>query len=435
VRGIRIVSPGMLKRALACFVALMVAAPAANAAFPGANGKIAFEQHSSTAAERGIWVMNADGTNRVPLTTSTAGADLSPAWSADGKQIAFVRDRAIWVMNADGTGQRQVVPATPETQCAFPPCNMLGNPAWSPDASKLAFDDYRQVDVDPVYSPEFFDLYTVNVDGTGEALLVRQGKSPRWSPDGTKIGFTFFRYGDTDLEWITPDGNSARRVSTTLYDSFRDWSPDGSRMAATSELTFPYTIHPDGTGKADLHNVIPEAWSPDGTKFAWGTGDIYTANVDGTGRTNLTNNAPNSVSDTNPDWQPIPNRPPDCSSVTASRPVLTTANRKLVAIALDGATDPDGDPVSLSVDGVTQDEPVVSSGDHTAPDAIDAGEGELRVRAERNPHGDGRVYQIAFTASDGHGGSCSGTAVVSVPRKKRKPAVDSAPPSYDSLVH
>jgi hypothetical protein len=84
---------------------------------------------------------------------------------------------------------------------------------------------------------------------------------------------------------------------------------------------------------------------------------------------------------------------------------------------------------------VTQDEPVVGSGDNTSPDAVDQGGGQLRVRAERNPHGDGRVYRIAFKASDGRGGSCSGTATVSVPRKKRKAAVDSAPPSYDSLVH
>jgi hypothetical protein len=130
----------------------------------------------------------------------------------------------------------------------------------------------------------------------------------------------------------------------------------------------------------------------------------------------------------------VPNRPPDCASVAPSRPVLTTVNRRLVAITLDGATDPDGDAVTLSVDGVTQDEPVVGSGDHTSPDAVDEGEGELRVRAERNPRGDGRVYRIAFTASDRHGGSCSGTATVSVPRKRHKPAVDSAPPSYDSFT-
>jgi hypothetical protein len=56
------------------------------------------------------------------------------------------------------------------------------------------------------------------------------------------------------------------------------------------------------------------------------------------------------------------------------------------------------------------------------------------VRAERNPHGDGSVYRIAFTTSDGRGGSCSGIATVSVLRKKRKPAIGSVPPSYDSLA-
>jgi hypothetical protein len=127
------------------------------------------------------------------------------------------------------------------------------------------------------------------------------------------------------------------------------------------------------------------------------------------------------------------NEPPDCSGVTASRTVLTTVNRRLVPIALDGVTDVDGDPTTIAIDGVTQDEPVTGRGDPTSPDAIDEGDGELRVRAERNPHGDGRVYRIAFTATDGHGGSCSGTATVSVPRKRHKPAVDSAPPSYDSF--
>jgi hypothetical protein len=128
------------------------------------------------------------------------------------------------------------------------------------------------------------------------------------------------------------------------------------------------------------------------------------------------------------------NEPPDCGNVSVSRPVLTTVNRRFVAVTLDGANDVDGDPVTLSVDGVTQDEPVEGSGNTTSPDAIDDGDGQLRIRAERDPHGDGRVYRIAFTVTDAHGGSCSETATVSVPRKKRKPAVDSAPPSYDSLA-
>ena len=54
---------------------------------------------------------------------------------------------------------------------------------------------------------------------------------------------------------------------------------------------------------------------------------------------------------------------------------------------------------------------------------------QFNLRAERTPQADGRVYRIAFSASDGRGGTCSGTATVSVPRHTHEPAVDSAPPN------
>ena len=57
----------------------------------------------------------------------------------------------------------------------------------------------------------------------------------------------------------------------------------------------------------------------------------------------------------------------------------------------------------------------------------------MELRSERNPQGNGRVYRIAFTVSDGTD-TCSGTARVNVPRKKDEPAVDSAPPSFDSFT-
>jgi hypothetical protein len=142
------------------------------------------------------------------------------------------------------------------------------------------------------------------------------------------------------------------------------------------------------------------------------------------------NASPFQSGGTSPDWAPIPNRPPDCSHVTASPGTLWPPNHKLVSASLAGATDPDGDQVTLTITGVTQDEPT-----GRAPDAaLGPASNQVKLRAKRSSHGDGRVYRIAFSASDGKGGDCTGTATVGVPRKKNYPAVDSAPPSYDSLV-
>ena len=95
------------------------------------------------------------------------------------------------------------------------------------------------------------------------------------------------------------------------------------------------------------------------------------------------------------------------------------------------------EPVTLTITGVTQDEPVDATGDGaTAPDA-EAGTtpNEVQLRAERKGDGDGRVYRIAFTLSDGKGGTCSGFVTVGVPHDQGNglAPVDSAPPSYDSF--
>jgi hypothetical protein len=88
---------------------------------------------------------------------------------------------------------------------------------------------------------------------------------------------------------------------------------------------------------------------------------------------------------------------------------------------------------------VSQDEPLTGGEDKTSPDAFIGGASqtapnEAYVRAERRNSGDGRVYRISFSGTDGNGGSCSGTVKVSVPRKSGVPAIDSAPPAYDSLA-
>jgi hypothetical protein len=187
----------------------------------------------------------------------------------------------------------------------------------------------------------------------------------------------------------------------------------------------------------DFFNATEPAWSPSGASIAFiyvlvssGT-EIFTIKPDGSELTRVTTD---DIRDASPDWQPIPNRPPDCTAVTATPDVHLQPHRRFVTVRLAGATDADGDPVVITIDHVEQDEPVRAKSDHTAPDARRAGAPDaVQLRAERDPKGDGRVYRIHFTAEDGRGSSCSGTVAVSVPRHKHKPAVDSAPPSFDSF--
>jgi hypothetical protein len=130
------------------------------------------------------------------------------------------------------------------------------------------------------------------------------------------------------------------------------------------------------------------------------------------------------------------NQSPDCSAVRTTPSELGQMRDQLALITLAGATDPDGDALSYHIVGVSQDEYVTGLGDDTSPDAAltaaGADSNQVLLRSEANPRFNGRVYRIAYTVSDGQGGSCSGTAgpsgtttaKVSVPRKKGTSAVD-----------
>src|SRR5947208_600909 len=89
--------------------------------------------------------------------------------------------------------------------------------------------------------------------------------------------------------------------------------------------------------------------------------------------------------------------------------------------------------LSVTVTGVNQDEPLNGLGDgDTSPDARAGSQSnDVLLRAERSGGGNGRVYRIAFRASDGKGGTCEGAATVAVPHDQGKPAVNSAPPSCE----
>src|SRR5262249_34542326 len=106
------------------------------------------------------------------------------------------------------------------------------------------------------------------------------------------------------------------------------------------------------------------------------------------------------------------NQAPVCTLAQASPAVLWPPNHKLVAVTVVGVTDAANHPVTLTVTGVTQDEPTHGLGDgDTSPDAALQG-GKLLLRAERAGGGAGRLYQVSFTASDSLGGQCTGVVTV-----------------------
>lgn len=122
---------------------------------------------------------------------------------------------------------------------------------------------------------------------------------------------------------------------------------------------------------------------------------------------------------------------PVCNAATAQPAVvLWSPQHKMQAIAVSGVTDPDGDPVSIAVTAIRQDEPVNEKGDgNTTPDATIQ---PLSIRAERSGKGDGRVYRIEFTATDNHDLSCAGSVTVCVPHDQSGGACTDGGPLYDS---
>ncbi|HSJ57873.1 MAG TPA: hypothetical protein VLC95_11870 [Anaerolineae bacterium] len=240
---------------------------------------------------------------------------MDPVWSPDGTEVAFTRwdgARGVWVVNADGTNARRVFD-----------WNEARWPSWSPDGGEIVFARQhggRMEAVEECFWGFCFTLpaapeWHLGIVSTGDGSFREPATSPfsrapAWSPDGSR-----FVYSDEDgLHVQSVDGATSYAITDDSRDTSPAWSPDGTQVAFTRrqhDHLEVYVVDADGRNLKRLtvtrarsdgtlaHSASP-AWSPDGAYLAFvtdrsGAWEIWVMETNGNRQRLLFDEAPAGI--------------------------------------------------------------------------------------------------------------------------------------------
>jgi TolB protein len=261
-----------------------------------------------------LFTVRADGSGLRRLTRTRAW-EQDPAWSPNGRLLAYSRGQAfchagscdwgamaagISVMAADGRQARELTSLGE----AIDDFRTDESPSWSPDSKRIAFTRTVDDETDPANG-----IYVIGVDGEGlRRISPAPARSLAWSPDGSTIAYVHKSGGYVGLLDVAT--RRARRLRSGLAGhSSVDWSPRGQFLAIATGRAVFVVRSTGGVARrvVEARGADGVSWAPDGCCLVFsalpaGTNaraDLYTVSVRGGRQRRLTRNR---GPDLGPDW-------------------------------------------------------------------------------------------------------------------------------------